>query len=317
MQLNGLHHVTAITGQAKANVDFYTTVLGLRMVKKTVNQDDVSAYHLYYGDTTGSPGTAVTFFDWPHIPPARRGPGSIGDIWLRVNGRDALERWATRLSEHGVEHNGIESIYGRDVIRFTDPEGQHLALVDDGGADFDGDVWATDTLPAEDAIRGMDSVTIYVREIEQLAHVLTEVMDYAVTATYPHVDDTKETVTQFSVGAGGPGRLLYVVEQPSKASAMQGIGGVHHVAFRVADAESQDKWRERLSRVGLRVSTAIDRFYFRSIYYRVPGNVLFEIATDDPGFATDETVDTLGETLALPPFLEPHRAEIEAGLQPI
>jgi glyoxalase family protein len=318
LQLGGLHHLTAVTTEASENVAFYTEVLGLRLVKKTVNQDDVSAYHLFYGDELGRPGTEVTFFDWPHlrIAPNHAGAGEVSATELRVAGREALDFWVDRLAEFGVEHGGVEERGGRGLIAFTDPEGQRLRLIDDGAdARVAGGVpWEGSLVPREAGIRGLGAVELTVRELDPTAWVLTEVLGFRKTG-----EQTRDggRVVGFEVGPGGPGAEVLVVEEPGAPIARLGRGGVHHVAFRTPDDEEHAAWRERVRSFGLGVTPQIDRYYFRSIYFREPGGVLFEIATDGPGFATDEDVEHLGERLSLPPFLEPRREAIEAGLQPI
>jgi glyoxalase family protein len=314
MKLNGLHHVTAVTSKAQENLNFYTQVLGMRLVKKTVNQDDVSAYHLFYADKLGTPGTDLTFFDWP-LGPNRNGPGSIANTALRVPGREALAWWADRLAQYGIEHSGILDFHGHAMINFTDPEGQHLSLVDDEGAAGGGTPWEKSPVPAAYAIRGLYASTLIVRQLGLTERVLTEVMGYERTAEYKTAPDERTVV--YELDGGGAGKEIWVVEQPTQSSGQLGAGGVHHIAFRVPDAEVQRYWRERLVSYGLGVTDFIDRFYFRSIYFRIPGGLLFEIATDGPGFTADEDLETLGEHLALPPFLEPQRARIEAGLKPI
>ncbi|HEX9923723.1 MAG TPA: ring-cleaving dioxygenase [Anaerolineae bacterium] len=313
MKLNGLHHVTAVTAKAQANYNFYTQVLGMRLVKKTVNQDDVSAYHLFYADKLGSPGTNLTFFDWA-IGPNRNGPGSIANTGLRVPGRAALDWWAERLTHQGLEHSGLVEFHGHSLINFTDPEGQHLSLVNDDGAPG-GTPWEKSLVPAEHAIRGLYASTLIVRELELTELVLTKVMGYERAADYE--TGPNERMIVYELDGGGAGNEIWVVEQPDGSPGQLGAGGVHHIAFRVPDDEAQRAWRERLASVGLGVTDIIDRFYFHSIYFRIPGGILFEIATDGPGFTADEDLDTLGEQLALPPFLEPQRARIEAGLKPI
>jgi glyoxalase family protein len=317
MELGGLHHLTAVTTEASENVAFYTQVLGLRLVKKTVNQDDVSAYHLFYGDEVGRPGTEVTFFDWPHlrIAPNHAGAGEISATELRIAGRDALEYWAERLAEFGVAHGGIEERDGRPFIAFTDHEGQRLRLVDDAGSGVEGGVpWEGSPVPQEAGVRGLGAVELTVRELDPTAWVLTEVLGFRREGEYSH-DGGRVVV--FEVGPGGPGSEVLVVEEPGVPPARLGRGGVHHVAFRTPDDEEHAAWRERIQATGLGVTPQIDRYYFRSIYFREPGGVLFEIATDGPGFTADEDAAHLGERLSLPPFLEPHREEIEAGLEPI
>lgn len=315
MVFHGLHHVTAVTGQVGRNVAFYIEVLGLRLVKKTVNQDDVSAYHLFYADKLGTPGTDITFFDWPDIGPNRRGTDSIATTLFRVNGRDSLNFWAERLTKHDVRHEGITTYAGREVLRFEDPEGQRLALVDDNGAAFEGEVSLSAGISEIYAIRGFYGVELSTPSMLYIEPILTRILQWEETGRFEN--ENGETVAVFAMDGGGPGKEVFVVEQPSLRRAQLGAGGVHHVAFRVHDEQEQVEWRDRLARAGAGVSGVIDRFYFRSVYFRISNGILFEIATDGPGFATDEPLETMGERLALPPFLEPRRAEIEAGLKPI
>ncbi|HEY3229391.1 MAG TPA: ring-cleaving dioxygenase [Roseiflexaceae bacterium] len=331
MELYGLHHVTAVTGDTAENVRFYTEVLGLRLVKKTVNQDDVTAYHLFYGDEIGRAGTEVTFFDWPNIGPNVPGVGSIARIALRVPGRAALDWWAQRLDDLGVPRGDIVEQGGRAAISLTDTEGQPLALVEDpglrnpneangqdnGGGAPSGVPWAASPVPVEMGLRGLDAVTLAVRQIGPIARVMTEALGFRQRDEYLTSGDKGRRVVVFEVGPGGPGAEVHVEEYPDLPPARLGIGGVHHVAFRTPNDEQHAQWRQRLAAAGLGVTPVIDRFYFRSIYFRVPGGILFEIATDGPGFATDEDPAYLGERLSLPPFLEPYRAKIEAGLKPI
>jgi glyoxalase family protein len=315
MEIPGIHHVTAVTGDASGNVDFYTRVLGLRLVKKTVNQDDVSAYHLFYADRNGSPGTDLTFFDWPRSPRARAGAATIAPVALRVPAASALTWWERRLSAQGVPHEGISEVEGRRVLAFRDPEGQRLELVDDEGRPG-GVPWEHAPVPPEHAIRGLHDVTITSVRPESTGALLTTVLGFRQVATYERTDPPG-LVTVFETGEGGPGTQVRVVGLAPLDIGSVGIGGVHHVAFRTPDEARQRQWRERIERVGLNVTPVIDRFYFHSIYFREPGGALFEIATDGPGFTADEPESELGRHLALPPFLEPRRREIEAGLRPI
>jgi glyoxalase family protein len=314
MKLNGLHHVTAVTSKAQENVNFYTQVLSMRLVKKTVNQDDVSAYHLFYADKLGSPGTDLTFFDWP-IGPNRNGPGSIANTALRVPSLKALKWWADYLTQQGITHSGVVVFHGHEMINFTDPEGQHLSLLNDENAPEEGIPWEKSPIPAEYAIRGLYASTLIVRKLDLTEQVLTEAMGYERAAEYETGPDERTVV--YELDGGGAGKEIWVIEQPDQPRGQLGAGGVHHIAFRVPDTEAQHYWRERLVSYGLSVTDFIDRFYFQSIYFRIPGGILFEIATDGPGFTADEDLEALGEQLALPPFLEPHRARIEAGLKPI
>jgi glyoxalase family protein len=319
--LAGLHHVTAITGDARGNIDFYTRVLGMRLVKKTVNQDDVSAYHLFYADATGSPGTDLTFFDWPHAASARPGAPAIGPTALRIVDDVALEWWAGRLREHGVEPGPTASRGGRLRLPFTDPEGQALELVSEGGA-RDGGVpagtpWPRSPVPEELQVRGLHGVTLESLRPELTELVLTEVMGFRRLASGEGDaggDGFEDADAGYETGTGGPGTEVRLRRPVREQLGRQGRGGVHHVAFRVPDEAVQLGWRARVEQSGLRPTPVIDRFYFRSVYFREPGGVLFEIATDGPGFAADEDREHLGERLALPPFLEPKREAIEAGL---
>ena len=313
MELTGLHHVTAVTGDAPANLAFYTQTLGLRLVKKTVNQDDVSAYHLFYGDEVGHAGTEVTFFDWPRIGPNVPGVGDISALALRVPGPDALEWWARRLTDAGVAVGRVEMLGGRLTLEFTDPEGQRLRLVDDGGAPG-GTPWSASPVPAAHGIKGLDGAGLTVRRLAPTARVLTDVLGMRPDREY---ERQGRTVSVFTMGPGGPGAELHIEERPDLPHVHVGAGGVHHIAFRTPEDAAQAAWHTRLRAAGLAVSDVIDRFYFHSLYFREPNGILFEIATDGPGFASDEDPAHLGERLSLPPFLEPHRARIEAGLRPL
>ncbi len=317
MQLDGIHHVTAVTGNASRNVAFYTQVLGMRLTKKTVNQDDVSAYHLFYGDELGRPGTDLTFFEWPDIGRHQPGTGTISMISLGVTGQDALNGWIKRFDDLHVAHDGVQT-RGADgllVLPFRDPEGQRLELVDDGGR-LESMPWRRSPVPVEMAIHGFYAVRLTLRKLEPSARFLTEVLGFRSSSTYQTPQQT--SVTVFEVGHGGPGTQVHVEIQPEwPFHRFVGIGGVHHVAFRTPNEEEHLQWRNRIAPVNPTVTPVIDRFYFRSIYFREPGGVLFEIATDGPGFAVDEDAATLGERLSLPPFLESQRGTIESHLRPI
>lgn len=324
MELGGIHHVTAVTTGAGANVGFYTDTLGLRLVKKTVNQDDVSAYHLFYADKLGSPGTDMTFFDWPQlrIAPNRIGAGEVSTTAFRVPDATALEWWATRLRENGVDPGGVaEREGGVAVLDFADPEGQRLRLVaDDGYGEGSGTApgvpWEEAPVPVEYGLRGFSEVDLTVGELRLTEIVLTEVLGFRKVGEEP-LGDGSSRVATFEVGSGGPGTRLRVVERPGASHAHLGRGGVHHVAFRVPNDEEHAAWQEKVTRAGLRATPVIDRFYFKSVYFREPGGILYELATDGPGFATDEDPEHLGEKLSLPPFLEDRREEIEGRLTPI
>jgi glyoxalase family protein len=312
MQLGGIHHLTAISAKPRENLAFYTGLLGMRLVKKTVNQDDVSAYHLFYADGKANPGTDLTFFDFPSAP-ERRGTNSISRTGLRVAGEKSLGYWRDRLKKAGGVTREVVEVDGRLTLPFEDNEGQRLVLIDDGGKG-EASPWERSSVPPEHQIRGLGPIVLTVHELSRTAHVLTDVMnmrrvrDYAAHGAEIHV---------FEMGEGGPAAELHVIEDKNVPVARQGAGGVHHVAFRTPDEEQYHAWTRHLRDLGVPNSGEIDRFYFRSLYFREPNGILFEIATDGPGFATDEPMETLGEKLALPPFLEPRRAAIEAGLKPI
>jgi glyoxalase family protein len=315
VQLHGIHHLTAISAAIRENRRFYTEVLGMRLVKRSVNQDDVSAYHLFYGDGKGSPGSDVTFFDWP-VGRERRGTRSIVLTCLRVKGKESLGWWERRLTDQGVQRGAIGECDGRAILPFEDPEGQRLALVDDGGRGDPPAPWEASPVPAERQIRGLGPIVISVPTLHPTDTLLTEVfgMRRAREGTHPEHPTTRVHV--FEMGAGGPHAELHVAVQPDLPRAGQGAGGVHHVAFRARD-EDYDGWAERLNASRIPNSGKVDRYWFRSLYVREPNGVLFEIATDGPGFAVDEDPGRLGETLVLPPFLERERARIEAGLKPL
>ncbi|WP_336491630.1 ring-cleaving dioxygenase [Methylobacterium nigriterrae] len=312
MHLTGIHHVTAVTGDARRNHAFYTGTLGLRLVKKTVNQDDVSAYHLFYADGQGTPGSDITFFDWP-VERERRGTNSVSRTSLRVTGMNALYWWAARLRELGVEHGGIVERGGRAVLDFEDPEGQRLALVDDGGMG-EGHSWERSPVPAEYQIRGLGPVELCVPSLEGTSFVLLNLLgmrrrrEEATPSGALHV---------FEMGSGGPAAELHVAVRPDLAPARPGAGGVHHLALRTPDKAQYRAWAEKLGAWGVPNSGPVDRYYFESLYFHEPNGILFEIATDGPGFAADEPAETLGERLSLPPFLELERERIVAGLVPL
>jgi glyoxalase family protein len=314
MQLTGIHHLTAISAKPRENLAFYTGLLGMRLVKKTVNQDDVSAYHLFYADAKANPGTDLTFFDFPAAP-ERRGSNSISRTALRVAGEKSLRYWRDRLKQAGGHTGDVAEVDGRLTLPFEDGEGQRLVLVDDGGVGSAAP-WERSPVPAEHQIRGLGPIVLDVRDLARTEQVLTGVMNMRRERDYA-APDARAQIHVFAMGEGGPAAELHVIEQKDLQEARQGAGGVHHVAFRTPDEQQYHAWTRRLDASGVRNSGEIDRFYFRSLYFREPNGILFEIATDGPGFATDEPLETLGEKLALPPFLEPRRREIEAGLKPL
>jgi glyoxalase family protein len=314
MQLTGIHHLTAVTADAPRNHAFYTRTLGMRLVKKTVNQDDTSAYHLFYADGNATPGTDLTFFDWP-VAPERRGTRSISRIGLRVAGEDSLRWWKRRFVEEDVAHGDIVDRDGRRTLDFEDFEGQRLSLVDDGGAG-ETHLWHRSPVPVQHQIRGLGPITISVPDWKTTDLVLTRVLGMRQVRDYATPGNEGSRTYAYHMGAGGPAAELHVAEEPNLPVAEPGAGGVHHVAFRIPDADYQ-AWTERLQSLRLPSSGPVDRFYFRSLYFREPNGILFEIATDGPGFATDEPLEKLGEKLSLPPFLEGKRQQIEASLRPL
>jgi glyoxalase family protein len=307
MKLHGLHHVTAITAQARQNHHFYTRLLGMRLVKKTVNQDDVSAYHLFYADGAGTPGTDLTFFDWPAAP-ERRGTCSVTRTALRVGGISSLKWWRERLGSEAV----LTERDGRPVLDFEDPEGQRLSLVVDEKPAAA--AWERGPVPAEHQIRGLGSLQLSVPKFEPTDRVFRELLNMRNVRSYA-LEGRDIFVYQMD-DHPGCARELHMAVEPELPPAHQGAGGVHHLALRTTNAD-YDAWAQRLAQSGRPNSGPVDRFWFRSLYFREPGGLLIEIATDEPGFATDEPLDKLGETLSLPPFLESRRREIEAGLTPL
>lgn len=314
MDLTGIHHLTAVSAKIRDNHRFYTRTLGMRLVKRSVNQDDVSAYHLFYGDATGSPGTDLTFFDWP-VDRERRGTRAITRTALRVAGLDALEWWAASLRERGIAGGSIVERDGRLTLDLEDPEGQRLSLVADGG-DGEARPWERSPVPSAHQVRGLGPIMLSVPSLVPTGALLERVLGMRHVREYPHSDDARHLVHVFEMGPGGAAAELHVAEQPDLPVARQGAGGVHHVAFRTPDAD-YDAWAERLNIMGVPNSGKVDRYWFKSLYFREPNGILFEIASDGPGFSVDESEATLGEQVVLAPFLEPRRAEIVAGLKPI
>jgi glyoxalase family protein len=287
----------------------------MRLVKRSVNQDDVSACHLFYADAQGSPGTDLTFFDWP-VPRERRGTHAITRTYLRVNGRDALTWWAEHLRERGVRAGEIAERDGRLTLDFEDPEGQRLALVDDGGV---GEVhpWQQSPVPAAYQVRGLGPIRLSVPRLEPTDIILQHALNMRQVRQYPHPENARHTVHVYEMGPGGAAAELHVAEQPGLPPTQPVAGGVHHVAFRTSTFEEYDDWAEHLNTLRIPNSGKVDRYWFRSLYFREPNGILFEIASDGPGFAVDEDPATLGEKIVLAPFLEPQRAAIVANLKPI
>ena len=298
MKLNGIHHITAITGDAQANVDFYVGVLGLRLVKKSVNQDSPSVYHLFFADEAGSAGSDLTFFEYPGAPLGRAGAGMVHRVVWRVGSLDALSFWAERLGAVGREpaRNG-------DRLRFSDPEGLDHELVIDGSGDAQLSAEHSE-IPAAHALAGFDAVRAYSATPERSRAALEETLGF---------ESHKEAGWEVRGGSRGG---FYSYDEPPPGRRQEGAGTIHHVAWSSEQAE-QEAWQRRIAEARLAPTPVIDRHYFESVYFREPSGVLFEIATSGPGFTVDETLETLGEELSLPPFLESRRGEIEAGLTPL
>jgi glyoxalase family protein len=304
----GIHHVTAIGGGPQRNVDFYVGVLGLRLVKKTVNFDDPGTYHLYYGDEVGTPGTAMTFFPWAHAPRGRRGPGQVVATAFSV-APDALPFWEERLRENGVPVAERIGRFGEEGIAFEDSDGLALEVL----ASADGDDrpgWADGPVPAENAIKGFAGATLLERDRRRTDELLTGVLGFRAVG-----EDGNRF--RYEIGEGGPATVLDVVEDPDARHGNPLVGTVHHIAFRVPDEETERALREEVAASSYKVTPVLDRNYFRSIYFREPGGVLFEIATDVPGFMVDEPVKDLGTNLKLPPQHESRRGQLEEKLTPI
>jgi glyoxalase family protein len=301
----GIHHVTAICSNPRRNVAFYTDALGLRMVKKTVNFDDPSSWHLYYGDETGSPGTALTFFAWSNLPPGHNGLGQTAATAFMIPER-SLAYWTGRLAEKGIPHDTPERRFDETVVCLRDPDGMNLELVATKGARALL-AWSGGPIPAEHAIRGFSGVTLLVGDAGPTARVLTQAFGFA-------RQDQENSRHRFVATEGRLGAIVDLRVVAAAPPARQGAGSVHHVAFRARDDAAELAMSSAVRDLGLRPTDKIDRQYFHSIYFREPGGILLEIATDGPGFTVDEPKEALGSSLKLPPWIEPRRAEIEAAL---
>jgi glyoxalase family protein len=295
-QISGIHHITAIASDPQANIDFYTKVMGLRLVKKTVNFDDPGTYHFYYGDSTGRPGTILTFFPWPGARKGRHGNGQVTVTAFAVP-RESLGSWVQKLSKADVDFDGPTMRFGEEVLSFSDPDGLKLELV--ASIDHPGD-----------AIHSFHSATITEEGYERTARLLTDTMGF-------HLVGQEGNRFRFGVEDWGPSQIVDVVCSPDAARGLVSAGTVHHIAWRTPDAVQQLRWRGTLVGLDYNVSLVMDRNYFESIYFREPGGVLFEIATDPPGFTVDEPLESLGHDFKLPPEFESIRARIEAALPPI
>jgi glyoxalase family protein len=300
----GIHHVTAIAGEPRRNLDFYTRTLGLRLVKKTVNFDDPGTYHFYFGDEAGHPGTILTFFPWAHSAPGRIGIGETQETVFRVP-EASLGFWMQRLLAHGVKHEAPKKRFGETVLAFQDPDGMRLALA--ALPRIEGEAaWLSD-VPAEAAIRGFHGVNLLIADAAPTAEILTEVLGFREAGR-------DGALIRYKAAGEGPGKIVDLHAAGDFLRGRLGKGSVHHVAFRAQDDAEQAAMATMLRDRGIAPTEQMDRNYFRSIYFREPSGVLFEIATDAPGFAVDEAADGLGEELKLPPFLEKRRAALEAVL---
>ena len=303
----GIHHVTAIAGESQRNVDFYVGLLGLRMVKKTVNFDDPETYHLYYGDGNGSPGSIMTFFPWSNAPAGLQGTGQLTTTSFSIP-ESSLGYWTDRLIDHGVRFEKLSQRFDDTVVSFTDPEGMKLELI--ASATDGRRPWEEGPIPAEHAVRGFHHVTLSERDLERTTKLMTE------TLGFRQIEEG-DGRHRFEAGDGGPGNVVDVVDDSDESRGRMGVGTVHHVAFRANDDEHQLEIRETVAGLGYNVTPVLDRNYFYSIYFREPGGVLFEIATDPPGFTADEDLEELGTHLKLPPWLEFQRERIEEALPPL
>jgi glyoxalase family protein len=309
MTIHGLHHVTAIAGDPQRNLDFYVGLLGLRLVKRTINFDDPGTYHFYFGDAVGSPGTILTFFPWPAARRGRRGAGEVEATAFAIP-PGSVDYWLERLQEYHVSAERVPERFGEDVIRLADTDGMLLELIAAKGVE-ESRPWIEGPVPAERSICGIHSVSAAVQSHRETATLLTETFGYRLV---------QEMGNRFRFEApdgGGPGKAIDLTLRPESPPGRLGAGSVHHIAFRVPDQAQHSAWREKLIDLGYEVSPMMDRVYFQSIYFREPGGVLFEIATDPPGFTKDESLDELGTSLRLPPWLEESRPKIEEILPKI
>lgn len=308
VSVHGIHHVTCIAGDAQENLDFYAALLGMRLVKKSVNQDDPGTYHLFYADRVGNPGTDFTFFPWPQMEPGRLGVGLTVEVTFAIP-PGSLRYWKERLTQFNVLYDAPETRFGETTLPFKDVHGLQLALVESSD-ERQFVPWENSPVPAEHQLRGMHSVRLWERKLDHTEKILTQRMGFVLLGA-------EDDWHRYGVDGGGSGKLVEIKELPGERRGQWGTGSVHHVAWRVKDSDEQMALREGIANAGLRPTPQIDRFWFKSVYYREPGGVLFELATDGPGFDRDEDMEHLGEQLILPPWLETQRKEIEAALPPL
>jgi glyoxalase family protein len=307
-QITGIHHVTCIAGDPQENLEFYTGVLGMRLVKKSVNQDVPDTYHLFYADAEGHPGADLTFFPWPQMPKVQRGVGLAMEVSLAVP-EGTLGYWSGRLKEHGVTAGAIETRHGERALSLSDPHGLEIALVETADVrEFT--PWNRGPVPVDKQILGLHAVRLWERELSHIAAFLTTALGFRSLGE-------ENGWHRFAVAKGGSGAHLDIRLLPEEKRGAWGVGAIHHVAWRVPDEAAELAMQARVAAAKRRPTEVIDRFWFKSVYFLEPGGVLFEIATDGPGFTADEDLETLGEKLALPPWLEPSREEIEESLPPL
>jgi glyoxalase family protein len=312
----GIHHITAIAGDPQQNIDFYTGVLGLRLVKVTVNFDDPEAYHLYYGDGHGRPGTILTFFAWPGAQRGRQGNSQVTAASFAVP-KDSLAFWTERLAARGIVFENLPQRFGQAVLSFTDPDGMRLELVETPLANVM-HAWEGGGIPTKFAIHGFHGATLSETGYERTAALLTDTMGFRLVGQEQNRFRYESPHSHAGHShAGEAGRVIDVMCTPAAPEGRVAVGTVHHIAFRTLNDAQQRQWLAKISGLRYNVSPIMDRVYFHSIYYREPGGILFEIATDCPGFAIDEPVERLGQTLQLPPWMEAQRAKIEAALPPV
>ncbi|MGI2326812.1 ring-cleaving dioxygenase [Planococcus sp. YIM B11945] len=310
--IKGMHHVTAITSSAEKNYEFFTYVLGMRLVKKTVNQDDIQTYHLFFADDKGSAGTDMTFFDFPGIQKGTHGTNEIYKTSFRVPTDAALAYWVKRFDKYEVKHSGIKELFGKQTLSFSDFDDQQYMLVSDERNEgiSSGTPWQKGPVPLEFAITGLGPIHIRIAQFDYMKEVLEKVMLFREIAK-------EGSLHLFEVGEGGNGAQVIVEYNTILPQGRQGFGTVHHAAFRVEDRAVLDEWTVRMEKFGFGTSGYVDRFFFESLYARVAPGILFEWATDGPGFLGDEPYETVGEKLSLPPFLEGKREQIENMVRPI
>jgi glyoxalase family protein len=308
MKTAGLHHITSVTRDPQTNIDFYQQVLGQRLVITTINFDDPGTYHLYYGDYTGVPGTAMTFFGWLNSVQGKVGTGETQAVAYTIP-QNSLSFWNARLKQFGFSPMRIETRFGQEVIPFIDPEGMRLELITAENLP-EIQPWPDSPIPEENELHGFYGVSLWLDEIETTTKILTDVLGY-------ESGGQKGDRYRFRVPGNAPGKVVDLVHKPNTAAGIFGASSVHHIAFRASSDEQQQQIQQKVRQMGIHATQVIDRHYFRSVYFRTPGGVLFEIATDQPGFTVDESAENIGKKLFLPPWLEPRREAIEANLPAI